>query len=104
MLDSHGFVNRRPQNLLERLENHSQLKARIEAMLDVVENADGAVVKADAAEQRFIEELRLMGLDAMQAWANRKQATVEAESDARSDLSRKEKKESTGTHASVPSK
>ena len=101
MLDSHGFDSRRTQNLLERLEKHPQLKARIEAMLDVVENADGDVVKADEAEQRFIEELRQMGLDAMQSWANRKQAKVEAESESRCDLSRKEKKESTGTHVSA---
>jgi hypothetical protein len=66
-------------------------------MMDVVENAEGDVVKADEAEQRFIEELRLMGLEAMQAWAERKHNKVEAESDKRSDLSRKEKKESTGT-------
>ena len=70
-------------------------------MLDVVENAEGDVVKADEAEQRFIEELRLMGLDPLQAWAERKQNKVEAESDKRSDLTRKEKKESTGTPASA---
>src|SRR5215210_8920518 len=100
MQDSHGFEKKRSQDLLERLEKHPQLKARIEAMLEVVENADGNVVKADEAEQRFIEELRQMGLDAMQAWAQRKLNRVEAESDSRSDLTRKQKKESTGTHAS----
>ncbi len=55
MQDAHGFENRRTQNLLERLENHPQLKDRIEAMLDVVEIAAGDVSKADEAEQRVIE-------------------------------------------------
>lgn len=101
MLDSHGFENVSTTDLVKQLDKHPQLKARIKAMLNVVENAEGDVVKADEAEQRFIEELRLMGLDAMQAWAERKQNKVETESDKRSDLTRKEKKESTGTPASA---
>lgn len=101
MLDSHGFENISTTDLVKQLDKHPQLKARIKAMLDVVENAEGDVLKADEAEQRFIEELRLMGLDAMQAWAERKQNKVETQSDKRSDLTRKEKKESTGTPASA---
>jgi hypothetical protein len=104
MLDSHGFENISTIDLVNQLEKHPQLKARIKAMLDVVENASGDVVKADEAEQRFIEELRQMGLEAMQAWAERKQSRVEAESDSCSDLTRKQKKEATGTHASAKSK
>lgn len=104
MLDSHGFDNISTTDLVKRLEKHPQLKARILVMLDIVENADGDVVRADEAEQRFIEELRLMGLDAMRTWAQRKQNRVEAEADKRSDLTRKQKKESTGTPASAKSK
>ena len=104
MLDSHGFDNISTIDLVHQLDKHPQLKARIKALLDVVENASGDVVRADEAEHRFVEELRQMGLDAMQAWAQRKQNRVEAESDSRSDLTRKQKKESTGTHASAKSK
>ena len=104
MLDSHGFENISTIDLVNQLDKHPQLKARIKALLDVVENANGDVVKADEAEQRFVEELPQMGLDAMQAWAQRKQSRVEAESDKRSDLTRKQKKESTGTLASAKSK
>ncbi|MBI3651004.1 MAG: hypothetical protein HY231_08125 [Acidobacteria bacterium] len=99
MQDAHRVENRRTPNLLERLEKHPQLQTRIEAMLEVVENAAGDVSKADEAEQRLIEELRKIGQEAMQAWANRKHAKVQAEVDARSDLSRKEKKSSPGTAA-----
>jgi hypothetical protein len=101
MLDSHGFEDISTADLVKQLDKHPQLKARIKAMMDVVENAEGDVVRADEAEQRFIEELRLMGLEAMQAWAERKQKKVESLSDNRSDLTRKEKKESTGTPASA---
>lgn len=101
MLDSHGFEEISSIDLVKQLDKHPQLKARIKAMLDVVENAEGDILIADEAEQRFIEELRLRGLTAMHTWAHRKQAKVEAESDNRSDLTRKEKKVSTGTPVSA---
>lgn len=104
MLDSNRFEDISSTDLAKQLDKHPQLKARIKAMLDVVENAEGDVVKADEAEQLLIEELRLMGLTAMHAWAERKQAKLEAESDKRSDLTRKEKKGSTGIPVSAKSK
>jgi hypothetical protein len=75
-----------------RLQRHPELQAKFEALLDVVENAAGDANKADEAEQRVFEELRQMGQQAIQAWAERKQQLVEADCDARSDLARKEKK------------
>lgn len=57
------------KSLEERLEAHPILKSRIESLLDVVENAAGDLEKADAAEQRVIEELRQMGNDALHGWA-----------------------------------
>ena len=79
-------------SFLDRLHNHPQLLARFQSLLDLVDNASGDLVKADEAEQRVIEELRLMGQEALQAWADRKHSRIEAESDSRSDLTRKEKK------------
>ena len=101
MQDLHRLEIIRPETLVERLQKHPHLQARIGALLDVVENATGDAVKADEAEQRVAEELRQMGHDALQAWANRKQVRVEAEADTRADLSRKEKKASTGTPAAA---
>ena len=79
---------------LARLQRHPELQAKFDALLDVVENAAGDANKADEAEQRVFEELRLMGQQAIQAWAERKQQRVEADCDARSDLARKQKKAS----------
>jgi predicted SAM-dependent methyltransferase len=86
--------------LVERLRHHPELQAHIEEYLDVVENSAGDVAKADEAEHRLIELMRQMGQSAMQAWADRKRAKVEEESDKRSDLVRREKKGSTGTRRS----
>jgi hypothetical protein len=77
----------RDRTLCERLNRHPQLRVRVESLLAVVEDAEGDCDKADAAEQRMIEELRQMGNEALTAWAERaveKQAVVaQAEPDWR---------------------
>lgn len=88
------------KSLEERLREHPQLRARLEQILDVMENADGDVVKADEAEQRFIEELRKMGQEALQGWAEGQQRELERYWDQREGVSRKDKKNSTGTRGS----
>lgn len=88
------------QDFLERLQHHPLLKARFESLLDIVENSSGDVLKADQAEERVFEEIRQMGQQAIESWAQRKHQKIESECDARRDLSRKEKKDSTGTLAS----
>ena len=57
--------------LIERLDRHPLLRARVESLLAVVEDAAGDCEKADAAERRMIEELRQMGSEALTAWAER---------------------------------
>ena len=61
----------RDQLLCERLNRHPRVRARVESLLAVVEDAAGNCEKADAAERRVIEELRQMGNDALTAWAER---------------------------------
>jgi hypothetical protein len=86
--------------LAERIRRHPELLVPFEEYLDVVDNCAGDVGKADEAEQRFIEVLRKLGRQGMQAWAERKRLKVEAESDKRQDLTKKEKKGSTGIQRS----
>lgn len=62
----------RRRNLEERLEAQPHLRERVEALLGIVEDASGDLDRADAAEQRMIEELRRMGNDALHAWASGK--------------------------------
>ena len=51
--------------LLNRLNEHPELRSRVESMLLVVEDEMGDLQEANAAEMRLIEEMRRMG----QAWA-----------------------------------
>lgn len=57
----------------QRLNAHPALKAKFEILLSVVENAQGDLIRADAAEQRVIEEIRQLGQVALQDWANRQE-------------------------------
>jgi uncharacterized NAD(P)/FAD-binding protein YdhS len=84
----------------ERLEAHPALKARIEALLDVVENSTQDVKKADEAEQKVIEELRQMGQQALQSWAEAQQQKQTAQLRHQQPKVRQHsKKNSTGTPA-----
>ena len=61
----------RDRELGERLNRHPQLRARVESLLAVVEDAAGDSEQADAAERQVIEELRQLGNDVLTAWAER---------------------------------
>ena len=49
------------------------------ALLAVVEDTIGTLKEADAAEMRLIDEMRRMGQEAMQAWANKQNGIAEQE-------------------------
>ena len=88
--DSKGQVKR---SIEERLKDHPDLIARLEALADIVENSDGDVEKADEAERRVLEEVRLMGHQVLQGWAQRQQRKkVDAALSQERELKRKEKK------------
>lgn len=57
------------RSLDARLEAHPHLKARVEELLGIVEDAAGEVQKADEAERRVIEALRQLGHELLQDWA-----------------------------------
>jgi len=54
----------------ERLKKHPKLKARFESILDIAENTDGDCIKANDAEERVIEEMRRLGQETLQDWAD----------------------------------
>lgn len=89
------------EELLRGLNANPQIKKRIASMLAVVEDASGDLKLADAAELRLIEEIRRMGQEALQAWANR-QVEVTAEEVRRGGAVHREgKKNSAGTPPSA---
>lgn len=80
------------ESVAERLERHPALKARMERMLDVVENAAGDVRRADEAERRAIEELRQMGLEVMQGWGQKTANEAARDLEAKGGVVREVKK------------
>jgi len=84
------------RTLEERLKDYPELKAKIEAMLAIIENAGGDIEKAAEAEQRIIEAMRQMGNEVLHNWARRQQQKKEDEYNSRPGVNRKRKKNSTG--------
>jgi hypothetical protein len=63
--------------ILQGLNVHPQIRNRIASLLAIVEDAAGDLKEADAAEMRLIEEIRRMGQEALQAWAERQVDSLE---------------------------
>ena len=78
-------------SLEKRLNKHPHLKNRIEQLLEIVENADGDLKKADEAEKRVIEELRKMGNEVLHGWATNREEQ-EAETSIQKKLPKNGKK------------
>lgn len=86
--------------LLNGLRAHPHIKARVASLLAAVEDAGGDLKKADAAEQRMIEEMRRMGQEAMQAWAEGQVKKTELALREEGQVQRDGKKNSPGTRRS----
>ena len=56
------------RDLIRKLEEYPELKAKIENLLGVIENAGGDVEKAAEAERRIITELQQLGNDILHSW------------------------------------
>lgn len=89
------------ESLEERLRKHPALRARLEAILDMVEDEAGQFERADDAEEFLIHQLRGLGQEVLQEWATSEQQQVEQHWDNRPGVARKQKKDSPGTPPSV---
>ena len=85
------------ESLEARLKAYPELRAKVETMLQIIENAGGDVEKAAVAEQRVIDAMRELGNDVLHSWAHRQHQKKEEEFQAKPGVNRKEKKRSTGT-------
>jgi hypothetical protein len=57
----------------ERLNAHPHFRDRVSQILSILEDAEGKIDKADEAEERVIEELRRLGQEVLQGWAEGKE-------------------------------
>ena len=90
------------ESLEDRLRKHPALRARLEAILDMVEDESGQFQRADDAEEFLISQLRSLGQEVLQDWAINEQIQVEQHWDKRPGVARKQKKDSSGTPPSAP--
>lgn len=91
------------EEILRGLNANPQIKERIASLLAVVDDAAGDLKLADAAEMRLIEEIRRLGQEAMQAWAERQVERTEQELRRGGQVQREGKKNSAGTPPSATS-
>ena len=62
--------------LISALRAHPGLRERMSSIVLAVEGDEGELKEADAAEERIVEEMRLLGREALRGWAeNRVEAT-----------------------------
>jgi histidinol dehydrogenase len=106
MVQSSSRSNEKPGveavKLAQRLHQHPHLRTKVEELLAVVENTEGDLTSADAAEQRVIEEIRKLGQAALQGWAEQQnQQQTQALREKSPELHRSRQKNSTGTQGSA---
>lgn len=85
------------EEILRGLREHPQIRSRIAALLAVVNDAAGDLKRADDAEDRLIEEIRGLGQEAMQTWAQEQVQQTEEEVRRSGRAHREGKKNSAGT-------
>jgi hypothetical protein len=81
--------------LLQRMEKYPHLEARLEALLNLAENTSGEYDRADDAEGRLIIEMRNLGQEMLQEWANN-QSIRKSEVVKNQQMTRHTKKNFTG--------
>src|SRR5208282_5189844 len=64
-----GGVELSDEALAAALRAHPELRKRISSMVLAVEGDEGELKEADAAEERIVDEMRLLGREALKSWA-----------------------------------
>ena len=90
--------------LLARLNKHPRLRGRVERLVDIIDDAEEDLRKADDAERRVIEEVRRLGQELLEGWAEGQVAKRADELDRTPGVWREGKKNSAGTRPSATSK
>src|SRR5208283_1867476 len=82
--------------LMAALRAHPGLRKRVSSIVMAVEGGDGELKEADAAEERMVEETRLLGREALRGWAERRVEATEQEIRQRPQMHRQGEKNSAG--------
>jgi hypothetical protein len=90
--------------VLALLHAHPGLRDRFASIVSAVENSEGNLKEADAIEERIVEEMRLLGREAMQGWAEGQVEETEREIRQQPQMHRQGKKNSAGIRNSAKSR
>jgi hypothetical protein len=78
------------------LRGHPELRKRISSIVLAVEGDEGELKEADAAEERIVDEMRLLGREALKSWAENRVEATEREIRQRPQMHRQGEKNSGG--------
>ncbi len=87
--------------LVAALRSHPGLRERVGSIVLAVEGGGGELKEADAAEERMVDEMRLMGREALRSWAERRVEATEREIRQRPQMHRQGEKNSAGIRNSA---
>ena len=87
--------------LLTFFQAHPGFRDRLASIVGAVGNLDGDLGEADAAEERLVEEMRLLGREALQGWADERVEATEREIRGQPGMHGNGKKNSAGTRNSA---
>ena len=95
-------VDSKASALAVRLVGRPKILAKVVEMLDLVENAEGDLRRADEAERRVTEILRETGHDLLTEWAGQVAEVVTVEARAAAPVVAHAKKKFTGIRRTGP--
>ena len=86
------------------IKAHPCVRGRFGSIVSAIENSEGNLLEADAIEERLVEEMRLLGREAIQEWAENQVDLTEREIRQQPQMHRQGKKNSAGTRNSAKSR
>ena len=87
--------------LTAALRAHPELRKRVSSIVAAVEGDAGELKEADAAEELLVEEMRLLGREALRGWAENRVAATEREIRQRPHMHRQGEKNFAGIRNSA---
>jgi hypothetical protein len=87
--------------LMAALRSHPGLRGRVASIVRAVEGEAGELKEADTAEERMVEETRLLGREALRGWAKTRVEATEREIRQRPQMHRQGEKNSAGLRSSA---
>jgi hypothetical protein len=78
--------------MMEQLRQHPEIMARVKSILEIAENKEGPLKRADEVEELLIAEMRQLGNATLTGWAIQAEERVSAELKSQDPAVRRRKK------------